>query len=111
LFLTFESKVGYYGGHKPSVDSPIQLQLFDYYSDVTYMLHGHVYVEGAPYTVHRLPCGSIEEYSEIIDLYPKEATNFVVNLSGHGFLALASDLGYLREVKTRMIARPFPEVV
>jgi hypothetical protein len=107
---SFESKVGYYGGHKPSVDSPIQLKLFDYYSDVAFMLHGHVYVEGTPHTVHRLPCGSIEEYSEIIALYPKEAANFVVNLSGHGFLALASDLDYLSGVKDRMIARPFPEV-
>ena len=102
------SSVAYWGPNKPSVDAPIQLILFQKFKSVKYMLHGHVYVDGAPATSHILPCGAIEEAKEIE--MPSDASNFVFNLSGHGFLALASDLDYLRSLKPRLKARPFPEL-
>lgn len=98
--------VGYYGDIKPSVDTPIQLKLFEHYDKVRYMIHGHVYVEDAPYTSVKLPCGSIEEYGEIVKLYP-EGCDFTVNLLGHGFLAFASNLDYFSKLKLK--GRPFPE--
>jgi hypothetical protein len=109
--MAIDNAVGYFGGHKPSVDTPIQLKLFEYYPDVRYMIHGHVYVKDTPYTISVLPCGSVEEFGEITSLYPKKEANFTVNLSGHGFLALAENLDYLREIKGRLIARPFPEEI
>jgi len=83
--------VRYYGEAKPSVDTPVQLMLYQYYSNVKYMLHGHVEVEEAKDTNEPISCGALEEASAIIRLEPDfNKTDFVVNLSGHGFLALAS---------------------
>jgi hypothetical protein len=103
-------EVAYYGDAKPSVDAPIQLHLFRRYQNVRYMVHGHVYVEEAPYTAHKIPCGGIEEVEEIAALFPDErAANFAVNLRGHGCLLLANTLTFLQNAKARLIARPFPE--
>ena len=49
-----------YYGEKPSVDTPIQIKLFNYYHNVNYMVHGHVYVDNAKMTEHKIPlwlCG------------------------------------------------------
>lgn len=98
----------YYGDNKPSVDTPIQLRLFDFYPNVNYMLHGHVYAEGGIYTRSKIPCGFIDEYEEIKGLVPDfMATNFIINLRGHGCLILAKDLDFFSQQK--LIGRPFPE--
>jgi hypothetical protein len=103
-----EDKVEHFGLTKPSVDAPIQVRLFNFYGNVRYMVHGHVYVDGAPMTHSRVPCGHIEEFSEIKALFPDcESTNFAVNLKGHGCLILAQDLDFLRGQK--FLSRPFPE--
>lgn len=106
-----EDRVHYFGDPKvkPSVDSPIQVRLFNFYSGVRYMVHGHVYVQDAPTTHSKVPCGHIEEFDEIKDLAPdSEATNFAVNLRGHGCLLLADNLDYLRAAQ--FSSRPFPEM-
>lgn len=101
-------KVYYYGDQKPSVDSPIQLRLFDYYPRVNYMLHGHVYVKGGIKTHSKIPCGYIDEYEEIIGRVPdRQATNFVINLRGHGCLILAETLRFF--IDQTLEGRPFPE--
>lgn len=112
-------KVGYYGDNKPSVDTPIQLKLFERYPNVNYMIHGHVYVQEAPLTgwedvrkpaTAKIPCGCIEEINEIRKLFPEYGDcNFTVNLFGHGFLAFAKDLEYFDNIELK--ARPFPESV
>jgi hypothetical protein len=91
--------VQYYGEEKPSVDTPIQVKLYEHYPNVRYMLHGHVYIKGAPYTREVIPCGALEEVDAITKLFPdRERVNFSVNLSGHGSIVLVDSvqkLGFL----------------
>lgn len=103
-----EDIVRYYGDAKPSVDSPIQIRLFNHFKNVNYIVHGHVYVDGAPMTDSKVPCGHVEEFNEIAKIVPdKGATDFVVNLKGHGCLVFAKDLSFFDKVKFK--PRPFPE--
>ncbi len=86
----------YFGDQKPSVDSPVQLRLYERYPNINYIVHGHVYVKGAPFTDGNIPCGFLEELEEVVSKFPdSSAGNFVLNLRGHGCLILASDLAYL----------------
>ena len=102
--------IKYYGPNKPSVDTPIQVMLYMYYKKAKYMLHGHVEVEGAPYKTHSpIPCGSLEEFNEIIRHVPDEnEVNFSINLNGHGFLIIADNLDYFRGATFR--AREYPTI-
>lgn len=90
--------VEYFGDKKPSVDTPIQIQLFNYFDNINYIIHGHVYVKGVPYTEHKLPCGAVEEIEELKALLPKDVKNACVNLKGHGCLILASSLDYFNHI-------------
>jgi Class II Aldolase and Adducin N-terminal domain len=106
----YEDEVTYAGSNKPSVDSPIQLRLFRMYTNVKYIVHGHVYVQDAPTTDWKLPCGTVEEADEIKKMVPDlERSNFAVNLRGHGCLLLAHDLTWLRSRAALLVGRPFPE--
>lgn len=104
-----ESNAIHYGGeNKPSVDTPIQQLLYNAYPNVRYMVHGHVYVKGAPMTERNIPCGFLEEVSEVTNLYSNmESTNFVLNLRGHGCLILSDNIEYLTSHK--FISRPHLE--
>lgn len=106
---TTENIVKYYGDTKPSVDTPIQIKLFNHYDKIKYMVHGHVYIDGAPFTRNKIPCGFIEEFDEIVELFPdKDQGSFAVNLLGHGCLLMADsveDLWKMGQYKSR----PFPE--
>ena len=106
-----EKAVHYKGDNKPSVDTPIQLKLFQFYHNVKFMIHGHAYVKDGMFTSHKVPCGYIEEFEEIRELVPyKDATNFKINLRGHGCLILADSLSYLEKQIEQLYSRPFPEV-
>lgn len=101
--------VEYFGVVKPSVDTPIQIKLYDYYPGLRYMLHSHVYVKDAPFTNSIIPCGAVEEADEIINLYPYNlAMNFSVNLKGHGSVVLVNDVKHLENIE--YIPRPMPEL-
>lgn len=92
-------QVQYYGDNKPSVDTPIQIRLYQYYPNVKYMLHAHVYVEGAPETASIVPCGAVEEFDEIVALYPdRNQADFAVNLRGHGSLVLTSSIEGMKNI-------------
>jgi len=72
------------------------------------MIHGHVYVKNALRTINKVPCGALEEFDEIANLFPGNwNTNFVVNLRGHGCLVLAGELSFLKRIELQ--GRPFPE--
>lgn len=101
------AKVQYWGEHKPSVDTPIQLRLFEAMPQIQYMLHGHVYLQQAKFTNRVLPCGALEEFEEIMKVVEKNKSVFLVNLKGHGFIAGARDLNLLGNLSFK--ARPFPE--
>lgn len=108
--LSDEDKVKFYGDIKPSVDTPIQIRLFNYYKNVNYMLHGHVYVQGGLMTAHKTPCGFLNEFDEIVKLFPDpNSTNFVVNLRGHGCLIMSKNLKFFKN--QTLVGRPFPENV
>lgn len=104
-----KSLIEYYGNNKPSVDTPIQIRLFDYYKNINFIVHGHVYVDGAKSTRSKIPCGYIEEFNEITELYPDANTELiVVNLTGHGCLILAKNVEDLWNYGSYK-SRPFTE--
>lgn len=107
-----DNNVFYCGENKPSVDTPIQLRLYEKLPNINYMIHAHVYVENAPYTTYPIPCGAIEEVDEIINLIQKEygtlsATKYHLNLLGHGSIIMGSSIDELRNVK--YYGRTLPE--
>jgi len=109
-----DGKFRYFGDHKPSVDTPIQVRLFATYPHIKYLIHGHVYVVGADFTDIAWPCGSFQEAGDIAEKTwdghgPENVTRFVLNLKGHGFIAGADDYRYFESLK--FIARPFPESI
>jgi hypothetical protein len=107
---TSESAVEYFGDAKPSVDTPVQVRLFNHYKNVSFLIHGHAYLDGAPMTATKIPCGYLEEFPAIAALQPDaSAANFAVNLAGHGCLLLAKDLGYLAAMQHRLRPRPLYE--
>jgi len=110
LSSTEEGMLGFRGDVKPSVDSPIQVRLYEMFPNVNFILHTHVYVEGAPFTQRFVPCGSLEEIKEVLELVgsDRSKTKFAVNLLGHGSIILAKDPAYL-EQSVRLRARPAPE--
>jgi len=100
--------IRYSGMHKPSVDAPTQLKLYNYYYNVNYIIHGHTYVTGAPITDKYIPCGCLEEVAEITKVVKDHsAYNFAINLIGHGCIILAKEVSYFAGIG--MHARPFPE--
>jgi len=109
-----DNKVYYLGENKPSVDSPVQLQLYDKLPNIKYMLHTHTYIKGAPFTNEILPCGALEEVAEIMNAleknYEGKDTKFaVINLLGHGCLIMSDDVDKIEATKDKIIARPKPE--
>ncbi len=100
--------VSYYGDFKPSVDTPIQISLYDYYRDVQYMIHSHVYVENAPFTKKVIPCGALEEVDAIKEILPdRNLCDFAVNLKGHGSIVFAKNINTFYDVP--YVVRKTPE--
>lgn len=102
------TEVQYAGQNKPSVDTPVQLLLYRYYYNVNYIIHGHAYIIGAPFTEKFIPCGYLEEADEVNKVFKDHlSSNFAINLIGHGCLILAKNISYFAELG--MVAREFPE--
>jgi len=103
-----EKCVEYYGSNKPSVDAPVQLMLFSLFPNIKYVVHGHVYVEGAPMTRNKIPCGFLEEVVDVLEIVSsRDVEEFSINLRGHGCLICCKDLSYFDTIKLE--GRPFPE--
>jgi hypothetical protein len=100
--------IHYYGDAKPSVDAPIQRQLFRSMPAINFMLHAHVYVRDAPFTHTLVPCGALEEVVEVLQAAGVNPSYPVfVNLTGHGCLALATEASQLAGIQ--FVARDIPE--
>ena len=102
--------VGYYGEHKPSIDTPIQVGLYGVFKNARYMLHCHVYVDGAPFTKHCIPCG---DYREVMEVFAalgcnSKLVNVSVNLRGHGSIIISDNPRYIRNRK--FVHRVIPEI-
>lgn len=91
--------VGYYGNHKPSVDTPIQLLLYHYYYKIKYIIHSHTFIAGAPLTEGLIPCGALEEYYEIINVFPDRTNKKIaLNLQGHGSIFMCNHISSLEYI-------------
>jgi len=86
--------VHYFGDHKPSVDTAIQLRLYRWFPHVRYMLHSHAYLLNVPFTKDVVPCGDLREANQIsyIIKQPEKVRRFSVNLRGHGSIVAADDI-------------------
>lgn len=106
-------KVYYCGNSKPSVDTPIQVRLYELLPNINYMIHSHCYIDGAPFTQKSLPCGAIEEVEEILELLEKEYNNdlnkdfYLINLIGHGSIMMSKNPEQLMNID--MVGRKLPE--
>ena len=108
-----DGKIYYVGDNKPSVDTPIQLKLYDKFKNINYMIHAHCYIKDAKFTKKVLPCGAVEESDEIFEFVRDNYDNdferdfYVVNLLGHGSLMMSSDIDKLKNIE--IVSRNFPE--
>lgn len=107
-------KIFYCGDRKPSVDTPIQLRLYNALPGIQYMIHSHCYIKGAPFTRTSMPCGAVEEVDEVLGVIDREygcrsLARYVVNLIGHGSIAMAMSIKGLEGLKYE--ARPMPEFI
>lgn len=99
----------YYGDSKPSVDTPIQARLYNLLPNINYMIHAHVYIDGAPFTGNMVPCGGLEEVNEVLSIIGdnKEADYYAINLVGHGCIVMANKVEQL--VDLPYVGRQMPE--
>jgi len=93
----FEDKVRHVGERKPSVDTPVQIQLYMELRQINFFIHGHRQVKDAPITEHYYPCGDLREVEYISKLI-QNGSHGVINLKNHGFLIYASTIQQLDEV-------------
>lgn len=109
-----KGSVLYQGEYKPSVDTPIQLRLYEALPNINYMIHAHVYLEGAPFTKHMVPCGGLEEVNEVLkalvtDIEDASKDFYAVNLVGHGCIAMAKTAEQLKNLP--YVGRVLPEKI
>lgn len=136
-YLDEDNNTKYFGDFKPSVDTPVQLRLYKLFPWANYMLHAHCYIDTADipgtemmYTTTPVPCGALEEASEIYKLIPKLVTDtpgtvnmfnrnaprlLAINLAGHGCILIARDVEIFKELQKHkdncFVQRPIPEVI
>ena len=104
----------YLGDDKPSVDTPIQLALYKHLPNIRFMIHSHCYLENAVTTKQYIPCGALQEAKEVLDLIDssfsgRNNTLYLINLKGHGSIAMSDDINKLRNL--RYVSRHLPERV
>ena len=80
----------YYGKRKPSVDAPVQIEIFKRFTNINYMIHGHATIPLVPETLEYYPCGDLREVEEISALFNGGLR--AINLKNHGFLIAAETL-------------------
>lgn len=96
--------VEYLGDNKPSVDTGIQSFLYQKNQFVNFMIHGHTYVEGYPYTDKYFPCGDMREAYEVDDFLVWGTG--CINLTNHGFLIFANTIDDLEAIVDKMVFIP-----
>lgn len=115
-----DNKLMYCGDDKPSVDTPVQIRLYDAFPQINYMLHSHCYIKDTPFTHKAIPCGAIEEADEVINtlasykLYTKTPLMFAVNLIGHGSIIMWNNMAQFHneiEPTLEYYKREMPEIM
>lgn len=107
-----DGQLFYCGDSKPSVDTPVQIRLYDALPKIRYMVHTHSYIESAPYTGYAIPCGAVEEVDEVLSVVDRifksrDLDRYAINMKGHGSIIMASTVEGLQGYT--FIRRPFPE--
>ena len=82
--------LNYFGESKPSVDTPIHVNLYKNHPEINFMIHGHSYLEGFQYTQAYFPCGDLREFTEVTT-HIKENTGGI-NLINNGFLIFSKTI-------------------
>jgi len=83
---------------KPSVDTPIQIGVYDERPRLNFMIHGHAFLKkgGYPFytreTENYCICGDMKEKDEILKIIPDGFNHGIINLRNHGFLAFSNEL-------------------
>lgn len=95
--LMYDDGVFYYGDKKPSVDAPVQGEIYRNCMNVNFMIHGHAFVVGAKTTSEYFLCGDLNAVQGIIDLIGDQKHG-VINLKNHGFLFFGETLEGIKEV-------------
>ena len=90
------NEVAYNGDKKPSVDTPIQLNLYNRFKEINFIVHGHAYIKEADFTEHYYPCGDLRELLAIEQKLSSNPNSFVLNLKNHGFIIGTNSLESLR---------------
>ncbi len=105
-----DGKVNYNSKSKPSVDTPVQLELYNRY-DINYMIHGHAYIDNAQFTDNYYPCGDLRELEEIEKCFDRGV--FVINLKNHGFVIATETLEEMKEIveRTKFVYRTMEEKI
>ncbi len=89
----------YYGQRKPSVDAPVQIELYERFDDINFMIHGHAFIKhtadlGTSFaqkiTENYFPCGDLREVAEISRLFSRGYR--FVNIKNHGFILTSNCL-------------------
>lgn len=86
----------YYGSRKPSVDTPVQIDIYKARPEIKFMIHGHATITNAPTTREYFPCGDMREVPGVLELL--QAGHKAINLKNHGFLIVASNLTELANI-------------
>ena len=107
-------KLYYQGNFKPSVDSPIQMALYEHLPNINYILHSHCYIDNAVFTSKNYPCGAIEEVEEILKTIKEHYKTFdndfyMINLIGHGSYVLGKTVKDIENVV--YVGRKIPEKI
>lgn len=110
-----DDKLFYCGEDKPSVDTPVQMRIYEALPNINYIIHGHCYINSPSvlWTDKCIPCGAIEEADTVKSLLiDKEVKRALINLKGHGCLILGETLeDLLLSDDERFEARPVPEAM
>jgi len=93
------TELTYYGEHKPSVDTPVQLELYRNCFNINYFIHGHAHIPEQPETFEYFPCGDLREAPGIIELIKPHRFG-IINLKNHGFLIYADTIDHLKAMVT-----------
>jgi len=82
----------YFGERKPSVDTPVQIDLYAQLPQLKYIIHGHNEVIGAETTEIYFPCGDKREVEEVMKLMKDDTFDAkAINIKNHGFLIMGND--------------------
>lgn len=96
----------YVGDRKYSVDAPCQVQLYQQFDDINFMIHGHAFIippgflQSTAETEHYYPCGDLREVEEIAKVFRTSIR--IINLKNHGFLLATEDLETMAKYANRL---------